>query len=81
MIPVAVPQVRATERPFRPKLLEWLRGHTEVVQRLAVEMYARGLSTRDLEETLTDPETGRPLLTKSATTAVTDQLWEEYLVV
>ncbi len=78
MIPLAVPQVRETSRPFRPKLLDWLKGHSDVVQRLAVEMYARGLSTRDLEDTLVDPETGRPLLSRSATTAVTDQLWEEY---
>lgn len=78
MMPLAIPQVRDAGRSFRPPLLDWLKGHTDVLERLAVEMYARGLSTRDLEATLIDPETGRSMLSKSATTAVTDALWVEY---
>jgi hypothetical protein len=48
-IRVQVPQVREAERPYRSVLYDFLRGHSEVVGRLAIEMYARGLSTRDVE--------------------------------
>jgi transposase-like protein len=76
-VPVAVPQVRQSVQTFRSRLLEFLKGHTEVLQRLAVEMYARGLSDRDIEETLVDT-TGRPLLSRSAVSEVTQVLWQEY---
>jgi putative transposase len=42
-------------------------------------MYARGLSTRDIEEALRDPATGETLLSKSAVSDLTDRLWEEYV--
>ena len=45
-----------------------LAGRSEELTRLAVEMYARGLSVRDIEATFTD-ETGRCVLTKSAADA------------
>lgn len=53
-IPLQLPQVRATPEPFQSRLLTFLRGHTDVLQRLVAEMYARGLSTRDIEDTLRD---------------------------
>jgi transposase-like protein len=74
---VQVPQVRAATEPFRSKLMEFLGGHTEVVSKLATEMYARGLSTRDIEEAFTDA-TGTCLLSKSAVSEVTETLWDEY---
>ena len=42
-----------------------------------MEMYARGLSTRDIEATFRD-EDGRCLLSRTAVSEVTEQLWEEY---
>ena len=48
-----------------------------MVQRLATEMYARGLSTRDIEDAFTD-EAGRCLLSRSKVSEVTEVLWEEY---
>jgi hypothetical protein len=45
---VAVPQVRAGEAPFRSLLMGFLNGNSEVLERLVSEMYARGLSTRDV---------------------------------
>ena len=48
----SAPQVRDTPEPF---VLAALSGQFE---RLAVELYARGLSTRDIEDAFTD-ETGR----------------------
>lgn len=44
-----------------------------------MEMYSRGLSTRDIEETFTD-EDGCCLVSRSAVSEVTDALWKEYEV-
>ena len=44
---------------------------------LAVELYARGLSTRDIEDTFTD-DTGRRLLSRAAVSEITEKLWAEY---
>jgi transposase-like protein len=54
-VAVRVPQVRGGEQPYRPKLMEFLSCHSDVLERLVVEMYARGLSTRDVEDCLRDP--------------------------
>ena len=76
-IAVAVPQVREAGAPYRSVLYDFLRGHSDVVQTLAVEMYARGLSTRDIEAAFTDA-TGVCFLSKSAVSELTEQLWAEY---
>ena len=44
---------------------------------MAVELYARGLSTRDIEEAFTD-EKGRRLLSRAAVSEITERLWAEY---
>jgi len=77
-IGVRVPQVRDSDQPYRSKLLEFLQGHSEVLEYLVVQMYSRGLSTRDIEEALRDPRTGETLLSKSAVSELTDRLWEDY---
>ncbi len=76
-VEVERPQVRDAGVTYRSKLYEFLRGHSEVVERLATEMYARGLSTRDVEAAFTD-ERGDCLLSRSAVSEVTETLWEEY---
>ncbi|MDH7579135.1 MAG: transposase, partial [Bacillota bacterium] len=43
-IPVELPQVRNTEEPYRSRLMEFLLGNSDVLEKLVVEMYARGLS-------------------------------------
>jgi transposase-like protein len=48
-----------------------------VLQRLAVEMYARGLSTRDIEDALVEA-TGDRLLSRTAVSQVTEVLWADY---
>ncbi len=75
-IPLQMPQVRQTPEPFQSQLLTFLRGHTDVLQRLVAEMYARGLSTRDIEDALRDG-TGTPLLSASAVSELTERLWED----
>jgi transposase-like protein len=57
--------------------MEFLRGNSDVLERLAVEMYARGLSTRDIEAALTEA-TGEPVLSRSTVSELSDSLWQEY---
>jgi transposase-like protein len=50
LLELAVPQLRATEERFRPKLVERL-GHRSVdLEGLVRGMYVRGLSTQDVED-------------------------------
>jgi putative transposase len=74
---VAVPQVRGAGQPFRSSLMSFLDGNSEVLERLVGEMYARGLSTRDVEDAFRDA-TGELLISKSAVSEITDRLWEDY---
>lgn len=73
----SAPQVSGLEQPFRSALRDHLRGHTEALEALAVEMLARGLSVRDIEDAFKD-ETGRLLLSKTAVAEMGQQLWEDY---
>jgi putative transposase len=54
-----------------------IRGRTEELERLAVEMYARGLLVRDIEAAFTD-EAGRCLLSRTAASELTERLWADY---
>ena len=76
-IDVAVPQVRGAGEPFRSSLMGFLDGNSEVLESLVNEMYARGLSTRDVEDAFRDA-TGELLISKSAVSDITDRLWEDY---
>jgi transposase-like protein len=54
-----------------------LSGRSQELERLAVEMYARGCSTRDIEAIFQD-EQGHSLLSRSAVSELTEVLWTEY---
>ena len=56
----AAPQVAGTVEPFRSELRGHLKGQSEALEDLAVEMLARGLSVRDIEDAFKD-EQGRLL--------------------
>ena len=71
------PQISDRDEPFRSRIREVVRGRTEELEALAVEMYARGLSTRDIEAVFADAE-GRSLLSRTAVSEVTERLWAEY---
>jgi transposase-like protein len=73
----SAPQVAGLEQPFRSALRDHLKGHTEALESLAVEMLARGLSVRDIEDAFKD-ETGRLLLSRTAVAEIGKQLWEDY---
>jgi putative transposase len=77
-IALEVPQVRDSGETYRSEVVRELSRLSPQLKHLAVEMYARGLSTRDIEETFRDPETGRGLLSKDAVSELTEELWEEY---
>lgn len=71
------PQVRASTESFQSRLLGFLQGRTDVVERLVTEMYAHGLSTRDVEMAFTDA-TGACIISKSAVSEVSERLWQDY---
>ena len=72
-----VPQLRNTEETYRSAFVERIDAMTAELKRLVVEMYTRGMSTRDVEDTLVDEE-GRSYLSKSAVSRVTDSLNAEF---
>lgn len=80
-IAVDVPQVRGRDEPYRSAIWQALGRRSPALQKLAVEMYARGLSTRDIEDLLkelSDDPDAQSLLSKSAVSRVTEVLWEEF---
>lgn len=76
-VPLEVPQVRGSEETWRSALLEKMGRSSSNLERLALEMYVRGLSVRDVEEALKDQE-GKLLLSKSSVSEITESLNEEY---
>lgn len=77
-VTLAVPQVRQSPIPFQPAAVGVLRGRSAELERLVIEMSARGLSTRDIEDTFRDPVSGQPLLSRTAVSEITEALWTEY---
>jgi transposase-like protein len=75
----AVPQVSDTnaDEPFESQVRQHVKGRTEQLEHLATEMFARGLSTRDIEEAFTD-EAANKLLSKAAVSDITEVLWQQY---
>ena len=73
----SAPQIADRAEPFRSRLREVVRGRTEMLEELAVEAFARGLSVRDIEALFAD-ETGRSLLSRTAVSEITERLWAEY---
>ncbi len=67
---VYLPQVRGGDEPFHTKLGAFLKGNTKSLEKLTIEMYARGLSTRDIEDALLEA-TGDMVLSKTAVSEVT----------
>ena len=77
MVAFNVPQIAGRAEPFRSRIRETIAGRSEELESLAVEMYARGLSTRDIEALFAD-EGGKPLLSRSAVSEITERLWAEH---
>ena len=80
---VDVPQVRDMpegQGPYRSPIWRSISKRSPALEKLATEMYARGLSTRDIEELLGElcEEQDQTLLSRSAVSQVTEALWTEY---
>jgi putative transposase len=73
----AAPQIADRTEPFRSRIREHLKGHTQGLENLAVELLARGLSVRDIEDAFKD-ESGRLLLSRTAVSELGERLWEDY---
>jgi len=76
VIEFGVPQVRGLSG-WRSEVRAALSGKSEELERLAIEMYARGLSMRDIEAAFTDGQ-GRCVLSRSAASRVAERLWTDY---
>lgn len=77
-VEIQMPQLRQTATPFHSHVVDFLERNTDVLERLVAEMYARGLSTRDIEDALRDA-TGERLITRTDVSAITESLWAEYI--
>ena len=75
----SAPQIAGLDQPYRSQIRDHLKGQTEALETLAVEMLARGLSVRDIEDAFRD-ESGRLLLSKTAVAEMGEQLWQDYQV-
>ena len=76
-IEFAVPQVSDTDQPYESKIRQHIKGRSEQLEHLATEMFARGLSTRDIEAAFTDDD-GTKLLSRTAVSDITEVLWQQY---
>jgi putative transposase len=77
VVDFAAPQVTGAPEPFVSRVRANLPDRTPDLERLAIEMYARGLSMRDIEAAFTDAA-GRCALSKSAASQVAEKLWQDY---
>jgi putative transposase len=77
LIDLAVPQLRGTESPFRPAVVDGLRTRTADLERLVRGMYVRGLSTQDVSA-LYGETFGASRLSKSTVSRVTQQLNQDF---
>lgn len=73
------PRIRQGSRSttFKSQLLAQLDRIEAQLRKLSIEMYVRGLSTRDIEETLVDQD-GKPLLSRSSVSRINEDLYREY---
>lgn len=77
LIEYAAPQIAGRDEPFRSAIREHLKGRTQALEDLAVELLARGLSVRDIEDAFKD-ETGQLLLSRTAVSEIGERLWADY---
>jgi putative transposase len=53
-IEYSAPPVAGREEPYRSAIRKHLKGHTQALEELTIEMLARGLSVRDIEGAFKD---------------------------
>jgi transposase-like protein len=72
-----LPHVRGLRAPYRSTLWAALGRTSDVLTRMIVEMYAGGMSQRDIESAL-EKALGQFVVSKSAVSAITERLTHEY---
>ena len=77
LVDYAAAQIAGRDEPFRSEIREGLKGRTQALEGLAVELLARGLSVRDIEDAFRD-ESGRLLLSRTAVSEIGERLWADY---
>src|SRR5512144_3011556 len=73
----SAPQVAGRPEPYRSAIREHLKGQTQALEDLAIELLARGLSVRDIEDAFRD-ESGRLLVSCSAVAEIGAHRWADY---
>lgn len=68
-IELAVLQVRDSEQSYRSRLMDFLKGNTDVLDYLVLQMYTRGLSTRNVEDVSRNGAAVGPAQDQAATAA------------
>jgi transposase-like protein len=76
-IEFSAPQITGRDEPFRSEIRHHAKGRTEALEELAVEMLARGLSVRDIEDAFRADD-GQLLLSRTAVSELGEQLWRDY---
>ncbi len=76
-IEFSAPQIAGRSTPFRSEIRDHAKGRTEALEELAVEMLARGLSVRDIEDAFRADD-GQLLLSRTAVSELGEQLWRDY---
>lgn len=77
LIDYAAPRTAGRDEPFRSKIRGHLKGRTQALEDLSIELPARGLSVRDIEDAFKD-ESGRLPLSRTAVSEIGEPLWADY---
>jgi transposase-like protein len=77
MVEYSAPQISDLDEGFRSAVRKQLGRRSNELEQLGLEMYARGLSTRDIEAVFRG-EDGETLLSRSSVSELTEALWNEY---
>lgn len=77
VLEVCKPQIRGLDEAYRSQVWERLGRTSEQLKDLVIEMYVRGMSTRDVESAL-EQALGGFVLSKSSVSTISEELLEEY---
>jgi transposase-like protein len=76
-ITVHKPHFRNVKGTFTSRILRGIAQLSDKLRMVALEMYIRGLSTRDIEATLREPN-GKPMFSRSMISVLSERLYEQY---
>lgn len=74
---IMMPRIKQTLEEFESKILKRIDSLEDKMKDLSREMYIRGLSTRDIEESFLDSD-GKKILSRSSVSKLNEKLNEEF---